>query len=50
VLDEGAWRLIEAKLAPQPDPLFGEAVHQRYAELFRELVERFGCEGEARYQ
>jgi hemerythrin-like domain-containing protein len=50
VLDAEAWRLIEAKLPPQPDPLFGEAVHQRYAELFRELVERFGLEGEARYE
>lgn len=50
VLDADAWRLIDAKVPPRPDPLFGEAVHQRYAELFRELVARFGCEGEARYQ
>lgn len=50
VLDADAWRLIDARLSPRPDPLFGEAVHQRYAELFRELVARFGCEGEARYQ
>lgn len=50
VLDADAWRLIDAKLPPQPDPLFGEGVHQRYAELFRELVARFGCEGEACYQ
>jgi hemerythrin-like domain-containing protein len=50
VLDAEAWRHIEARLSPQPDPLFGEAVHQRYAELFRELVERFGLEGEARYE
>lgn len=50
VLDSDAWRVIEAKLSPRPDPLFGEAVHQRYAELFRELVDRFGCGGEARYQ
>jgi hemerythrin-like domain-containing protein len=49
-LDSDAWRIIRAKLPPQPDPLFGEAVHQRYAELFRELVERFGLEGEARYE
>lgn len=44
-LDADAWRLIRARVPPQPDPLFGEAVHQRYAELFRELVERFGLEG-----
>ncbi len=50
VLDAEAWRLIDARLSPRPDPLFGEAVHQRYGELFRELVERFGCETEARYQ
>ncbi len=50
LLDADAWRLIDTKLSPQPDPLFGEAVHQRYAGLFRELVDRFGCEGEARYQ
>ncbi|HEX8796351.1 MAG TPA: hypothetical protein VF765_35615 [Polyangiaceae bacterium] len=50
VLDADAWRLIQARLSPRPDPLFGEAVHQRYAELFRELVDRFGCSGEARYQ
>jgi hemerythrin-like domain-containing protein len=50
VLDTEAWRCIEARLPPQPDPLFGEAVHQRYGELFRELVERFGLEGEARYE
>jgi hemerythrin-like domain-containing protein len=50
VLDEEAWRLIHDRVPPQPDPLFGEAVHQRYAELFRELVERFGLEGEARYE
>lgn len=48
-LDANAWRLIEAKIGPQPDPLFGEAVHQRYAELFRELAARFGCEDEARW-
>jgi hemerythrin-like domain-containing protein len=50
VLDTEAWRVIETRLSPRPDPLFGEAVHQRYAELFRELVERFGLEGEARYE
>ena len=50
MLDTEAWQTIEARLPPHPDPLFGEAVHQRYAELFRELVDRFGCEGEARYQ
>lgn len=50
VLDADAWRRIHAKLSPRPDPLFGESVHQRYGELFRELVERFGCETEARYQ
>jgi branched-chain amino acid transport system ATP-binding protein len=49
-LDADAWRVIEARMPPQPDPLFGEAVHQRYAELFRELVERFGLEGEALYE
>jgi branched-chain amino acid transport system ATP-binding protein len=49
-LDEDAWRLIRARVPPQPDPLFGEAVHQRYAELFRELIERFGLEGEAPYE
>jgi len=49
-LDADAWQVIRAKVPPQPDPLFGEAVHQRYAELFRELVERFGLEGEARYE
>jgi branched-chain amino acid transport system ATP-binding protein len=49
-LDADAWRVIEGRVPPQPDPLFGEAVHQRYAELFRELVERFGLEGEARYE
>jgi branched-chain amino acid transport system ATP-binding protein len=50
VLDADAWRVIDARVPPQPDPLFGEAVHQRYGELFRELVERFGMEGEARYE
>jgi hemerythrin-like domain-containing protein len=49
-LDAAAWQIIRAKLPQQPDPLFGEAVHQRYAELFHELVERFGLEGEARYE
>lgn len=46
-LDADAWLQIEARIAPQPDPLFGEAVHQRYAELYRELTARFGCEDEA---
>jgi hemerythrin-like domain-containing protein len=49
VLDASAWHLIDTKIAPRPDPLFGEAVHKRYAELFRELAARFGCEDEARY-
>jgi hemerythrin-like domain-containing protein len=50
VLDAEAWRVIEARLSPRPDPLFGEAVHQGYAELFRELAERFGLEDEAPYE
>ncbi len=48
-LDADAWHVIDARIGPQTDPLFGETVHQRYAELFRELTDRFGCEEEARY-
>jgi hemerythrin-like domain-containing protein len=48
-LDANAWKAIDARVGPQTDPLFGETVHQRYAELFRELAARFGCEEEARY-
>jgi hemerythrin-like domain-containing protein len=43
-LDADAWARIDAILGPQRDPLFGEVVHQRYANLFRELTGRFGCE------
>jgi hemerythrin-like domain-containing protein len=46
-LDAEAWARIDAKLGSQRDPLFGEVVHQRYANLFRELTCRFGCEGSA---
>jgi len=48
-LDADAWHAIDARVGPLTDPLFGETVHQRYAELFRELTARFGCEEEARY-
>jgi hemerythrin-like domain-containing protein len=49
MLDDDAWHVIDATIGPQTDPLFGETVHQQYAELFRELAARFGCEDEARY-
>jgi hemerythrin-like domain-containing protein len=42
-LDADTWVQIAAKLGERPDPLFGGAVPERYATLFRELACR--CAG-----
>jgi hemerythrin-like domain-containing protein len=37
------WAVIDAKVAPEADPLFGDAVDARFVELSEELTERAGC-------
>jgi hemerythrin-like domain-containing protein len=40
-LDDDTWAQIATKLEERPDPLFGGAVPERYATLFRDLAQRF---------
>jgi hemerythrin-like domain-containing protein len=47
VLGDADWQWIDAHSPPVADPLFGDAVHERYRMLHARIAAEVGCDCEA---